>query len=128
METHKGTPFTGDGKTMSSYVMGMMGILLAHGAMMNATMRLDSANARSRRHLSGQRHRPGFFLFIDTIVIFGLPVPGFINVLPLPFSDGMKIFNLVIFAVVVAINVLGWKDAVLPTPTPRSPRACWRFP
>ena len=129
METYKGTPFTGDGKTMLLYVMGMMGILLAHGAMMNATMRLDSANATARGATClGNAIGWGFFLFVDTIVTFGLPVPGFINVLPssLP-SDGMKI-NLVIFAVVVAINVLGWKDAGSPTPNVALPTGVLALP
>merc|ERR1712205_85106 len=102
MEAYKGAPFTGDGKTMFLYVFGMMGILMAHGAMMNATMRLDSANATARGATClGNAIGWGIFLFIDTVMAFGLPVPGVTNALPssMP-ADGMKA-NLVLFSAIV---------------------------
>lgn len=129
MEAYKGAPMTGDGKTMFLYVMGMMGILMAHGAMINATMRLDSANATARGATClGNAIGWGIFLFIDTVMTFGLPVPGFINVMPssMP-TDGMKV-NLVIWAAIVGVNVLGWKDAGSPKPSVALPSGVMALP
>ena len=129
MEAYKGAPFTGDGKTMFLYVFGMMGILMAHGAMMNATMRLDSANATARGATClANAIGWGIFLCIDTVLAFELPVPFFNNVIPnsMP-SEGLKT-NLVIFAAVVGINVLGWKDAGSPKPNVALPTGVMALP
>ena len=129
MEAYKGAPFTGDGKTMFLYVFGMLGILMAHGAMMNATMRLDSANATARGATClGNAIGWGIFLFIDSVMAFNLPIPGFTNALPnaMP-SEGIKA-NLVLFSAIVAINVLGWKDAGSPKPNVALPQGVMALP
>ena len=129
METYKGAPFTGDGKTMFLYVFGMMGTLMAHGAMINATMRLDSANATARGATClGNAIGWGIFLFIDAVMAFGLPVPGVTNALPssMP-ADGIKA-NLVLFAAIVGVNVLGWKDAGSPKPSVALPTGVMALP
>ena len=43
MEAYKAETFTGEGKTLFIYFFGMMGTMMGHLAMVNATMRLPTA-------------------------------------------------------------------------------------
>ena len=117
MDAYKGDIFSGDGKTLFIYMFGMMGVLLSHVAAVNATMRLPTAKKAARGVCClGNAIAWGVFMFIDGQLTFNLRVPGIINDLPdaMP-KDGM-ITNLVIFAIVIAVNYLGWKEAGSPMP------------
>ena len=119
MDAYKGDIFSGDGKTLFIYMFGMMGVLLSHVAAVNATMRLPTAKKAARGVCClGNAIAWGVFMFIDGQMTFNLRVPGIINDLPdaMP-KDGM-ITNLVIFAIVIAVNYLGWKEAGSPMPKP----------
>lgn len=117
MDAYKGDIFSGDGKTLFIYMFGMMGVLLSHVAAVNATMRLPTAKKAARGVCClGNAIAWGVFMFIDGQITFNLRIPGIINDLPdaMP-KDGM-ITNLVIFAIVIAVNYLGWKEAGSPMP------------
>ena len=51
MEAYKGEIFSGEGKILFIYFFGIMGIMMAHGAMVNATMRLPTAKKLSLIHI-----------------------------------------------------------------------------
>jgi hypothetical protein len=102
---------------------------MAHGAMINATMRLDSANATARGAAClANAIGWGIFLCIDTVLAFELPVPFFTNVMPNSMPSEGIMANLVLFAAVVGINVLGWKDAGSPKPNVALPAGVMALP
>ena len=121
MEAYKAETFTGEGKTLFIYFFGMMGTMMGHLAMVNATMRLPTAKKAARGVCClGNAVGWTFFIILDGQLTFNLRIPGVINDLPsaLP-KDGM-IANLVLFAVVVGVNYLGWKEAGSPMPNTSS--------
>lgn len=121
MEAYKGEIFSGEGKTLFIYFFGIMGIMMAHGAMVNATMRLPTAKKAARGVCClGNAVAWGFFIILDGQLTFNLRIPGMINDLPSAMPKDGMIANLVLFAVIAGVNYLGWKEAGSPMPNTSS--------
>ena len=83
MEAYKGDTFSGDGKTLFIYFFGMMGTMIGHAAMVNATMRLPTAKKAARGVCClGNAVAWTFFIILDGQLTFNLRIPGMINDLP----------------------------------------------
>ena len=59
MEAYKGDTFSGDGKTLFIYFFGMMGTMIGHAAIVNATMGLPTAKRQLAAYAAWATPWPG---------------------------------------------------------------------
>ena len=111
MDLYKAITFTGEGKTMMFFSMGIMGVQMFQHAVLLATMRTESASSKAAGVTClANALFWGFFVLSDGIMLTPL------GTLPKWFPKEAIVGNCVLFSIVAGVNLAGWIDAGKPLP------------